>query len=270
MHKLEIFSFDNFPLVKEGDDLATLIYTFLKEVDFEVKEHDIFVISHKIVSKAEGRIVKLDKVEPTEYSLKLSKYLKRDPKYVELVLKEAKRIIIAKGKHLITEHKKDFIYPFSGIDLSNVDGGSSVALLPLDADESAKRMKVNLEALFKKELGVIISDTTGRPFRKFSCNIAIGLAGVKAYRDYRGKKDLLGYELRYKKVAVADELASAAELLMGQGNEGRPFAIVRGLNLSSKGSSAKQLIRRRDRDLFSRRAWIDPPLRSFLHEGEWL
>ncbi|GBC75162.1 Coenzyme F420:L-glutamate ligase [archaeon HR06] len=241
MNKIEIFSFDDFPLVKEGDDLVSLICKVIERNNFQVQAFDIFVISHKIVSKAEGRIVKLKDVKPSDFSIKLSKTLKKDPRYIELALREAKRVILLKGRHLITESLG--IYPYSGIDISNVNGGESVVLLPLDPDASARRIREGLEGFFKKPLGVIISDTTTRFLRKFCCNIAIGISGVKAYKDYKGSKDLFGYSLKLKKVAIADEIASAAELLMGQGDEGRPLAIVRGLNLKDDESSSKELMR---------------------------
>jgi len=251
MKRIEVIGLEGLPEIKQGDDLSALIYRSALQQGITLQDGDIIVVSQKIVSKAEGRVVELNSVKPTPQALKIAKLGKRDPRYVELALQEAKTIIKQVKGHLITETKQGWIYSYSGVDLSNVSGGSAATLLPEDPDQSAQKIREGLEKLSGKRLGVIISDTCGRPFRRGDINVAIGVSGFKPILDLRGKRDIFGYRLRLKKVAIADEIASAAELVMGELNEHIPVAIVRGVDVELDAyASSEPLKKRKEHDIF--------------------
>ena len=255
MRRIEILGLEGLPEIKKGDDLPTLIYRTALQQGVIFQDGDIVVVSQKIVSKAEGRVVNLSEVKPTPQALKIAKLSGRDPRFVELALREAKTIIKQVKGHLITETQQGWIYSYSGVDLSNVSGGSAATLLPEDPDHSAHKIREELEKLSGKRLGVVISDTCGRPFRRGDINVAIGVSGFKPILDLRGKRDIFGYRLRLKKVAVADEIASAAELVMGELNERIPVAIVRGVDVElDDHANSEPLKKRKEHDIFLKEA----------------
>ena len=243
---------EGFPLVEAGDDLAALIVAAAKDNQISVEDGDVVVVAQKIVSKAEGRVVKLGTVKPSKKALKVAETTGRDPRLVELVLQESKRFLKASREIIIVEDQRDIVNINAGIDKSNVQGTDCYALLPVDPDESARRLRSRIRTLSGKSVGVVVSDTYSRAFRRGQVNFAIGIAGLSPFFDYRGTKDLFGYTIRVKFAAVADELAGAAELLMGQGREAMPVAIIKGLRrvTLSEDASSKDLVISQTEDLF--------------------
>jgi len=251
LKRIEVIGIEGLPEIKQGDDLPALIYRSAIQQGVVLQDGDVIVVSQKIVSKAEGRVVELSSVKPTPHALEIAKLSGRDPRYVELALRESKSIVKQVRGHLITETAQGWIYSYSGVDLSNVSGGSAATLLPEDPDRSALKIREGLEKLSGKRLGVIISDTCGRPFRRGDINVAIGVSGFKPVLDLRGKRDAFGYRLRLKKVAVADEIASAAELVMGELNERIPVAVVRGVDVELDAfANSEPLKKGKEHDIF--------------------
>jgi len=248
---IKIIGIKDIPIIKEGDDLAKILCESADKQGSPIQEGDILVITHVVVSRAEGRIVDLRKIVPSEFAVNFARESGKDPSLVEVVLRESKNIVrMYKGK-LISETKHGFICANAGVDKSNVPGKNYVALLPENPDASARNIRKRVAELTGKDVAVIISDTHGRPFREGEINVAIGVSGLEPIRDRRGEKDLFGYELRVKRTAVADELASAAELVIGQADEGIPAAIIRGYKyIRSESGSVRQLIRPREKSLF--------------------
>jgi coenzyme F420-0:L-glutamate ligase/coenzyme F420-1:gamma-L-glutamate ligase len=246
-----IVGLEGFPLVKKGDNLADLIVSVAKKERVALSDGDIVVVTHKIVSKAEGRIVKLRDVTPSAKAQQVSKAAQRDPRLVELVLRESKRVVKA-SEILIVENRQGFICINAGVDKSNVQGSDAYALLPVNSDTSARRIRNEIKKSTGKNIAVVICDTYSRPMRRGQVQFAVGAAGVSLFRDYRGKKDLFGYVLKVKNSAIADEIASAAELLTGQGNEGIPVVIVKGLKgvKTTQDTSIGDLIMPQQEDLF--------------------
>ncbi len=249
--KIEILGLENFPIIKPGDDLAEIIVKVAKDNGIEIEDGDIIVVSQKIVSKAEGRIVDLSKIEPSEKAKIIAQISGKDPRFVELILRESEEVIKCCKGHVIVRTKHGIVCANAGVDRSNVAGSPNiVTLLPEDPDKSADNIRRKIEEITGKKVAVIITDTYGRPLRNGHINMAIGASGIKLFRDYRGKKDLFGYVLRVKRIALADEIAAAAELVMGNGDEGIPVAIIRGLNYERGFESAKELNMNEDRWLF--------------------
>jgi len=230
LRKLTIIALDDFPLVEPKDDVAKIIFGVVARNGLKLEDSDVIVAAQKIFSKAEGRMVKLKDVIPSEKANELAKTTLKDPRFIELVLRETKRIIKVSNETLLVEDKRGLICINAGIDKSNVKGRDNYALLPEDPDKSAEKCRMDLKKLTGKNVGIIISDTYSRPFRRGQVNFAIGIAGVNLFKDYRGKKDLFGQMLKVKNVAVVDEIAAAAELLMGQATEKSPVVILRGLD----------------------------------------
>jgi len=246
-----IIGLENFPLVKAGDNLAKIIVETAAKNNVEIEDRDIIVISQKVVSKAEGRVVKFEEINPSEEAEKLAEKVQRDPKLIELVLKETRRIIKASPEILIVEDKRGLICINAGVDKSNVPR-DAYSLLPQDPDESARRIKKEIKKLTGKEIAVIIVDTFSRPYRRGQVEFAIGIAGIKPFKDYRGQRDLYGNLLKVKNVAIVDEIACAAELVMGQAKEAIPVAIIKNLERAevSEDSSIKELAISHQEDLF--------------------
>lgn len=239
------------PIVKEGNNLAELLCKAAEKQGTPIQDGDIIVITHIIVSRAEGRTLNLDKIKPSEFAKKIAEPYEKDPALVEIVLREAVNIVRMGDGKLITETKQGLVCANSGVDKSNVPGERVVALLPANPDISAQKIREDIRNLTGCDVAVIISDTHGRPLREGEINIAIGVAGLKPIRDRRNEKDLFGYVLRVKQTAIADELASAAELVIGQADEGIPVAIIRGYNYpKSEDAKATELIRPKEKDLF--------------------
>jgi len=250
---ISIVSLESFPLVKARDNLAKIIVKTLKRENVSLSDGDIIAIAQKIVSKAEGRIVRLRDVKPSEKTKEIAKETLKDPRLVELILRETKKILKASQQIFIVENKNGLVSINAGIDKSNVKGDDAYALLPLDPDKSARRICSEILKLTRKRVGVVICDTYSRPFRRAQVEFAIGVAGVDPFKDYRGQKDLFGYILKVKRVAIADEIASAAELAMGQGKEAVPVVIIKNLNRVewTEKTSANDLLISKREDLFS-------------------
>jgi coenzyme F420-0:L-glutamate ligase/coenzyme F420-1:gamma-L-glutamate ligase len=248
---IEIIPIENLPLITKGDDLAKLICNAAKKQNTPIQEKDVIVITHVAVSKAEGNLVNLDDVSPSAQAKEIALKVGKEPALVEVILRETKEIVRMGPNSLITETKNGIVCANAGVDKSNVQGERNVALLPKKPDASAQKIRQEIKRLTGGNVAVIISDTHGRPLRMGEINVAIGVAGFKPIRDRRGEKDLFGYVLRVKQTAVADELASAAELVIGQANEGIPAAIIRGYNYqTAEDASAKELTRPKEADLF--------------------
>ena len=251
---VSIIGLEDFPLVNAGDDLAKMIAETAEQNTVPIEDGDIVVVAQKVVSKAEGRVVKLKDVKPSERAKKMAKLSSKDPRFVELVLKETKRVLKDSPETLIVENEKGLVCINAGIDKSNVSGKDAYALLPKDPDRSAKRIRSRILELTGKRVAVVISDTYSRPFRKGQVEFAIGIAGINPFRDYRGQGDLFNYILKVKNIALVDEIASAAELVMGQGREAVPVVMIRNLNRAepSEASSIEDLNISREEDLFRR------------------
>lgn len=240
------------PLIKKNDDLGRIICKRAQGQGTPIANGDIIVIEQKIVSKAENRLVSLSSVKPSDFAVTVAKQADKEPEMVELVLREARTIIRIRRGILITRTKHGFICANSGVDRSNVSGGRTVTLLPVDPDASARRIRDTVRRITGKKVIVAISDTFGRPFREGHTNVCIGLSGLRPILDLRGKADLFGYPLKIKQIAVADELSSAAELLAGNADEGMPVVIIRGYSRyeASEKGSARELVRAEEQDIF--------------------
>lgn len=251
MNVVQVIGIEGIPIVKPGDNIAELICKAAEKQGTPIQEGDIIVVTHVVVSRAEGRIVNLNEIVPSAFAKNIAELYGKDPALVEVVLREAKSIRRMVDGKIITETRQGFICANSGVDKSNVPGENCVTLLPEDPDASARKIRSEIKRLTGCDVAVIISDTHGRPFREGEINVAVGVSGIKPIRDRRGEKDLFGYVLRVKQTAVADELASAAELVIGQADEGIPAAIIRGYKfVKSEDARATELVRPKDKDLF--------------------
>jgi coenzyme F420-0:L-glutamate ligase/coenzyme F420-1:gamma-L-glutamate ligase len=251
LNMIQIIAVENIPRIAEDDDIAKLIVDFAEKQNTPIEEKDVIVVTHKIISKAEGNVVDLDDVSPSERAKKLAKKTGKDPDLVEAILRETREIVRIGPNSLITENKKGVVSANAGVDKSNVEGARNIVLLPKNPDASAQNIRRRIKKLTNHDVAVIISDTHGRPLRMGEINVAIGVAGIKPTKDRRGEKDLFGYILKVKQTAIADELASAAELVIGQASEGIPAAIIRGYKYpTSEAASAKELTRPKETDLF--------------------
>lgn len=238
------------PNVKKGDDIAKLITTSLEKQKIDSQKGDILVIAQKIVSKAEGRVVSLAKVKPSTFAQGMAGEMDKDPRHVEVILRETKKIIRMKGGHLITETHHGFICANAAVDASNVGRErDQVTVLPRDPDSSAQKIRERVRQLTGVDVPVVITDTFGRPWRMGHVNFAIGVSGLKPIRDYRGTRDMYRRTLRVTEMAVADELAAVGELVMNKADR-VPVAIVRGYKYVKGKGSARQLLRPEELDLF--------------------
>jgi coenzyme F420-0:L-glutamate ligase/coenzyme F420-1:gamma-L-glutamate ligase len=252
MNPIQVIAIEGLPLSKKGDNIGQLIVEATKKQDTPLQERDIIVVTHVFVSKSEGNVVNLDEVKPSERALEIAKQTNKDPALVEVILQEAKEIVRIGSNSIITETNSGTISANSGVDRSNVLGERNVVPLPKDPNASALNIRTEIKLLTGIDVAVIVSDTHGRPFRMGEINVAIGVAGIKPIRDRRGEKDLFGYTLRIKQTAIADELASAAELVIGQASEGIPAAIIRGYTAyqTAENVSATELTRPKEKDMF--------------------
>lgn len=253
MRKLTIFGLDNVGDVEPGDDLAQVIFEKSREDNLILSDGDLVVISQKIVSKADGLLVNVSGIKPSQRAKRLAKLTKKDPKVVELILSDSGKVLRAASQALVVRRKDGLICLNAGVDKSNVKGQSVYSRLPLNSDNSARKILTRLEELTGRKLAVIIADTYSRPYRVGQVEFAIGVAGLEPIVDYRGRKDMFGYNLRYKYVALADEAAAAAELVMGQGTERTPIAILRDLDRMQRSLApglSKKLQLGRQLDLF--------------------
>lgn len=248
MGKIEVMPVLGIPEVKAGADLGRVILGAVRRSRVRMKDGDVVVVKQKVVSKAEGRVVRLDDVVPGKKAKSLAKSQGKDPKLVELMLREAVRVVRAGHGVIITETRHGFVCANSGIDQSNV-GKGRVALLPKDPDRSARRLRRILESSTHLGLAVVITDTFGRPWRLGQTDVAIGCSGISPLVRYAGKKDRFGYELRVTEPSVVDEIAGAAELAVGK-LAGIPVAVVRGADYVRGDEGVRSVIMPRERDLF--------------------
>lgn len=280
MKSLTLTPLKNIPLIRRDDDLADIIVASLRESNIELEDGDILILASKIVSKAEGRIVDLTTVTPSERALELARQSEKDPRVVELMLQESNEILRVRVGTIIVEHRLGFVCANAGIDHSNVSPLTSgegsgvradspsrsspsllgkwpgvrsedlVLLLPLDPDSSSRMILEKIESGTGKKIGVMIIDSHGRAWRIGTVGVTIGLSGIPAVVDERGWQDLFGYTLRVTVVGIADELAAAASLVMGQAAEGTPVVHVRGFPYPLREGSLKELLRPKDQDMF--------------------
>jgi len=244
--ELRVFALEGIPEVEEGDDLAALIADATERAG-GLEDGDVVVVAHKVVSKAEGRVLRVEDVEATERAVELAGG-ERDPRHVQAILDEAARVVRSRPPLVIAETRHGFVCASAGVDASNAKGPGTLVLLPLDPDESAVRLRDGLSARTGRVVGVIVTDSFGRAWRQGTTDIALGVAGVTALLDLRGVRDGAGYELHATQIAVADEIAGAAELVLGK-TSGNPAAVVRGLGVTGSGSG-RDLVMPPERDLF--------------------
>ncbi len=243
------------PLVHPGDDLIPLLLESIQRAGLHLYDGDILVLAQKIVSKSEGRLVNLATIQPSQRARELAQEIDKDPRLLELVLRESNSVLRTRPGTIIVEHRLGFVCANAGIDHSNVAGMGDereefVLLLPEDPDASASRIRAGLQAASGVSLGVMIIDSHGRAWRNGTVGVAIGLAGIPGLIDLRGQPDLFGYTLRITQLGAADELAAGASLLMGQASEGTPAVHVRGFPYPLRESTLQELIRPIDQDLF--------------------
>ena len=242
---VRVFPLEGIPEVEEGDDLVALLAVAADRAGgFE--EADILVVAQKIVSKSEGRVVSLEGIEPSERAYELAG--DRDPRHVEAILRESVSVVRSRPPLVISETRHGFICASAGVDASNAKGEGTLVLLPVDPDASAARIRDGLLERTGREVGVIVSDSFGRAFRQGTTDVALGIAGVLSMLDLTGERDSTGYQLQGTEIAVADELAGAAQLVMGK-LDARPAAVVRGIDLRGEGSG-RELVIPPERDLF--------------------
>src|SRR5215211_6776277 len=252
---LTLTSLKGIPLIRQGDNLADIVLEALPENHINLEDNDIFVVAQKIVSKAEGRAINLVGITPSQRAFELANQTDKDPRLVELILQESNEVLRTRPGTIVVEHKLGFVCANAGIDHSNVAGAGNVdeewvLLLPADPDHSAAMICQAIHSKTGKQVGILIIDSHGRAWRNGTIGLAIGIAGLPGLQDLRGKPDLFGVELRITQVGVADELAAAASLVMGQAAEGTPIVHVRGFPYSLREGSLKELIRPKEQDLF--------------------
>jgi coenzyme F420-0:L-glutamate ligase/coenzyme F420-1:gamma-L-glutamate ligase len=249
--RLEAFAVEGIPLVRPGDDLGAILLAALERNKQTLQNGDIVVVAQKIVSKAENRLVRMSDIEPSQRAIDIANEINKDPAMVELVLRESKTVIATGNNVLIVEDKRGFILANAGIDRSNIENSDELALLlPEDSNASADKLRQQLNQQLNLKLGVVITDSVGRPFRLGTVGMAIGSAGVEALQNLRGNRDMYGRELMVAEHAVADAVAATAELLMGEGAEALPIVVLRGLSQGHSEQTAAAILRPEHEDLF--------------------
>ena len=245
------------PLVQPGDDLGALILAGLRAAGLRLQSGDVLAIAQKVVSKAEGRLVNLADVTPSARAIELAEVTLKDPRFVEVVLSESTEVLRARPNTLIVEHRLGFVCANAGVDRSNVgpheSGAEVVLLLPHDPDGACQALRERLRAATGADAAVLINDSHGRAWRNGTVGVALGAAGLPALLDMRGHPDLFDYALQVTQIGLADELAAAASLLMGQADEGRPVIHIRGVPYPFREGNARELIRSKELDLFRER-----------------
>jgi coenzyme F420-0:L-glutamate ligase/coenzyme F420-1:gamma-L-glutamate ligase len=251
--EIRLIGLSGIGLVREGDDLKALIVQALAASSLSLLDGDVLVIAQKIVSKSEGRLRKLSTVSPSNEAVMLAQRTGKDARLIELILSESAAVLRYTQDLIIVEHRLGFVMANAGIDQSNVDSGpegDSVLLLPSDPDGSCAAIRQKLREQGSADVGVIINDSHGRAWRNGTVGVAIGVAGLPAVVDLRGTPDLYDRKLRSTEIGLADEIAAAASLLMGQSAEGRPVVLVRGVPYARRDGCSHELVRARERDLF--------------------
>ena len=251
MKSLELLALNNFPLIKPGDNLASIILKSILKNQLTINDNDIIVIAQKVVSKAENRYVDLEKIKISDDAINLASKLNKNPGFIQAVINESNKILSTKKNVIIVEHKLGFINVNAGIDLSNVPSKKLALLLPEDPRKSAKDIQNYLSEKLNKKISIIITDSITRPYRSGVINIALASYNIQSLEDLKGQKDIYGKKLKGTEVAIADQIASAAGLLMGQGDEKQPIIVVKGLNKNTyQTNNAFNLIVKENEDLY--------------------
>lgn len=251
--RLELFAIPDFPMVREHDDLPAMIADGLGRAGLALQDRDVVVLAQKIVSKAEGRSVDLATVEPSAEAVRYAAETGKDARIIQILLSESVKVVRSRPNLMIMQHRLGFVMANAGVDQSNVaptDGVQRALLLPVDPDGSAETIRMSLADRFGVKLGVVISDSFGRPWRRGTAGVAIGCAGLPSFIDLRGQPDLFGRTLEVSIVGFADEIAAAASLLQGQAAEGQPVIVIRGLTWTAPEAPVADLIRPPEEDLF--------------------
>ena len=252
-NRLKLVALPDIPLVHPGDNLTDLIAAGLERAGEELQDGDVLVIAQKIISKSEGRYADLADVKPSARAIELGKKTDKDPRMVELILSESREVLRYRPGVLIVAHRLGYVLANAGIDSSNVaqqNDGQTVLLLPLDPDGSCNTLRANMGKRFGKNVAIVISDSVGRAWRVGTVGIALGAAGLESVLDLRGQEDLFGRPLAVSIVGMGDELAAAASILQGQGNEGLPVVLIRGVDSSGMQGDGSTLVRDKEEDLF--------------------
>ena len=251
--ELTLRALDGVPMIKSGDDLAGIVLTALAAADLSLQDGDVVVLAQKIVSKAEGRLIELSGIEPSTKAIEIAKQSDKDPRVVELILAESDEVLRVRPGAIIVAHRLGFVAANAGIDQSNIGNGDEddhVLLLPLDPDGTCARLRGEFKARTGTDVAVVIIDSIGRAWRNGTVGTAIGVSGMAGLLDLRTKPDLFGRPLKTSELGLADELASAASLIMGQSSEGRPVVLARGVPYARRDGNAHELIRPKEIDLF--------------------
>jgi len=251
--ELRLLALPGIPPVHEGDDLASLILVALADCGERLHGGDILVIAQKVISKIEGRVRRLSAIIPSRAAIALADKTEKDPRLVELMLEESSNVLRYGHGVIVVEHRLGFVMANAGIDQSNVaqdSNNDTVLLLPRDPDGSCAKLRAQLQEKMGVDVGIVINDSHGRAWRNGTVGVALGVAGLPALLDLRGKNDLFNRKLRTTEIGLADEIAAAASLLMGQAGEGRPVILVRGVPYARREGNAQELVRLRERDLF--------------------
>lgn len=252
-NRIELVALEGVPLVDAGDDLAGIILDALARMELTLDARDVLVIAQKVVSKSEGRLVRLDTVEPSPRAREIAPVVEKDPRLVEIILRETREVLRMRAGIIVVEDMRGLVLANAGVDASNVnaDGGDgSVLLLPADPDGSAAKLRTAITARTGRDVGIIINDSIGRAWRNGTVGTAIGVSGLPALLDLRGRPDLFGRGLRTTDLGLADEIAAAASLLMGQAGEGRPVILVRGVPYDRREGTGRDLLRPKTQDFF--------------------
>ncbi len=255
MTQLTLTALPNIPLIQRGDDLAAIILRGVRDANLTLEDGDVLVLAQKIVSKAEGRMVRLRDVTPSPRAEELARQCGKDARFCEVVLWDTREVLRVRDGLIVVETTHGWVCANAGIDRSNVappsgDDDEWVLRLPEDADRSARELRARLRAATSCDMGVIIDDTHGRAWRNGAIGVAIGVAGLPAVEDLRGRADLFGYHLQVTTIGLADQIASAASLLQGQADEGRPIIHARGGPMSRGDGTAREIVREKELDLF--------------------
>ena len=253
MSRTELIALDHFPLVKPGDDLCALVLDACEKNNLRLQNGDVLVLAQKIVSKSENRYVDLNTITPSQAAIELAKKANKDPRAMEVLLGESKEVLKTRTNVVIVEHNNGYVHANAGIDHSNikqVEGKELLLLLPSDPDLSAANLRKQIKEKTGNDINVIINDSFGRAFRNGVCGVCIGSAGFEVIDNKIGHQDLFGNILQITEIAIADEIAAAASMVMGQADEGKPVVIVRGLKLKSSEQDSNALLRKKEHDLF--------------------
>ena len=254
-HTLTLTALPDIPLIQPGDNLVNIILRSLADAGLQLQNDDVLVLAQKIVSKAEGRLVKISEVQPSARALELAPQLQKDPRHVEVILQETKEIVRMRAGVVVVEHRLGYVCANAGVDRSNVAPHANpeedfLLMLPADPDKTCAELRDQLYSATGARVGVIINDSHGRAWRNGTVGVALGAAGVPALLDLRGTPDLFDYPLQVTQVGFADELAASASLLMGQAAEGRPIIHMRGIPYPLREGNGQELIRPKDMDMF--------------------